>query len=70
MDGFRVGAHSGEHLRFRDAEFVVRASSDTTGGAFSPPAFEGFFRDLAAAEGSRASPLSPMHGLVPSSTQD
>ncbi len=33
--GFMVDAEGGERLRFSDAEFVVRASADTTGGAFS-----------------------------------
>jgi hypothetical protein len=32
--GFGVEAEGGERLRFSDAEFVVRASADTTGGAF------------------------------------
>lgn len=33
--GHRVEADGGERLRFSDAEFVVRASADTTGGAFT-----------------------------------
>jgi mannose-6-phosphate isomerase-like protein (cupin superfamily) len=32
--GFKVDAEGGERLRFSDAEFVVRASAETTGGAF------------------------------------
>lgn len=33
--GFTVDAGGGERLSFSGAEFVVRASADTTGGAFS-----------------------------------
>jgi mannose-6-phosphate isomerase-like protein (cupin superfamily) len=33
--GFRLGAGEGERLAFSGAEFLVRASADTTGGAFS-----------------------------------
>jgi hypothetical protein len=33
--GFAVDADGGERLWFSDAEFVIRASADTTGGAFS-----------------------------------
>jgi mannose-6-phosphate isomerase-like protein (cupin superfamily) len=33
--GYKVEANEGERLRFSDAEFVVRASADTTGGAFT-----------------------------------
>jgi mannose-6-phosphate isomerase-like protein (cupin superfamily) len=33
--GHRVEADGGERLRFSDAEFVVRASADRTGGAFT-----------------------------------
>ena len=32
--GFKVDAEGGERLRFSGAEVVVRASADTTGGAF------------------------------------
>ena len=32
--GHKVGADGGERLRFSDAEFIVRASGATTGGAF------------------------------------
>jgi mannose-6-phosphate isomerase-like protein (cupin superfamily) len=32
---FALGAGEGERLRFSGAEFVVRASAETTGGAFS-----------------------------------
>ncbi len=32
---FALGAGSGERLRFSDAEFLVRASADTTGGGFT-----------------------------------
>lgn len=36
MKGFKVSAEGGgERLRFSGADFVVRASADTTGGAFS-----------------------------------
>ncbi len=33
--GHKVEADEGEQLRFSDAEFVVKASADTTGGAFT-----------------------------------
>ena len=33
--GFKLDADGGERLRFSDAEFVVRASADGTGGAFT-----------------------------------
>jgi mannose-6-phosphate isomerase-like protein (cupin superfamily) len=33
--GHKVEAEGGERLRFSDAEFIVRASAETTGGAFS-----------------------------------
>jgi mannose-6-phosphate isomerase-like protein (cupin superfamily) len=33
--GHKVEADGGEFLRFSDAEFVIRASADTTGGAFT-----------------------------------
>lgn len=33
--GFRLGAGEGERLAFSGAEFLVRASAETTGGAFS-----------------------------------
>ena len=32
---FKLDHGEGEHLRFSDAEFVIRASADTTAGAFS-----------------------------------
>ncbi|MGH2962347.1 MAG: cupin domain-containing protein [Solirubrobacterales bacterium] len=35
MEGHRVDPDGGERLRFGDAEVVVRASADTTGGAFT-----------------------------------
>lgn len=35
MKGFRVGAGDGERIEFSGAEFVVRATGETTGGAFS-----------------------------------
>lgn len=35
MDGYKVGVDGGERLHFSDAEIVVRASAETTGGAFS-----------------------------------
>jgi mannose-6-phosphate isomerase-like protein (cupin superfamily) len=34
-DGFGLEAEGGERLRFSGAEFLVRASADTTGGAFT-----------------------------------
>jgi mannose-6-phosphate isomerase-like protein (cupin superfamily) len=33
--GFKLIAEGGERLGFSDAEFVVKASADTTGGAFT-----------------------------------
>jgi mannose-6-phosphate isomerase-like protein (cupin superfamily) len=33
--GFKVDAGGGERLRFSGADFVVRASAETTGGSFS-----------------------------------
>jgi mannose-6-phosphate isomerase-like protein (cupin superfamily) len=33
--GFTLDAGGGERLRFSDAEFLVRASADTTGGGFT-----------------------------------
>jgi mannose-6-phosphate isomerase-like protein (cupin superfamily) len=33
--GHKVEADGGERLQFSDAEFVIRASADTTGGAFT-----------------------------------
>ena len=33
--GFKVDAEGGERLRFSDAEFIVKASAGTTGGAFT-----------------------------------
>jgi mannose-6-phosphate isomerase-like protein (cupin superfamily) len=33
--GFKIGAEGGERLRFSGADFIVRASSDSTGGAFA-----------------------------------
>jgi mannose-6-phosphate isomerase-like protein (cupin superfamily) len=33
--GHKVEADGGKRLRFSDAEFVIRASADTTGGAFT-----------------------------------
>ena len=35
MTGYWLAAEEGERLRFSDAELVVRASAETTGGAFS-----------------------------------
>jgi mannose-6-phosphate isomerase-like protein (cupin superfamily) len=35
LRGFALDSESGERLRFSDAEFLVKASADTTGGAFS-----------------------------------
>ena len=34
-DGFALADDAGEQLRFSDAEFLVKASSETTGGSFS-----------------------------------
>lgn len=34
-NGYKLDADGGERLRFSDAEFVVKASADTTGGAFA-----------------------------------
>jgi mannose-6-phosphate isomerase-like protein (cupin superfamily) len=33
--GFKLAADGGERLRFSDAEFIVKASTDTTDGAFT-----------------------------------
>ena len=33
--GFKLDVDGGERLRFSDAEFIVKASADTTAGAFS-----------------------------------
>jgi len=33
--GFKLGAEGGERLGFSDAVFIVKASADTTGGAFT-----------------------------------
>ena len=33
--GYKLDADGGERLRFSDAEFIVKASADTTGGAFT-----------------------------------
>lgn len=35
MAGHKLDADDGERLRFSDAEFLVKASADTTGGAFA-----------------------------------
>ena len=35
LGGFKTNLQSAERLRFSDAEFVVKASADSTGGAFS-----------------------------------
>lgn len=35
LRGFKIGAQDGERLRFSDADFVVWASAESTGGAFS-----------------------------------
>jgi hypothetical protein len=35
MAGHKVDREGGERLRFSDAEVVVRASADSTGGAFT-----------------------------------
>jgi mannose-6-phosphate isomerase-like protein (cupin superfamily) len=35
IPGFKLDADGGERIGFSDAEFVIRASADTTGGAFS-----------------------------------
>ena len=34
-DGFALAGDAGEQLRFSDAEFLVKASAETTGGSFS-----------------------------------
>ena len=34
-NGFALAAGAGERLRFSEAEFVVKASAETTGGSFS-----------------------------------
>ena len=33
--GYKVDADGGERLRFSDAEFIIKVSSDITGGAFT-----------------------------------
>ena len=33
--GFKLDADGGERLGFSDAEFIIKASADTTGGAFT-----------------------------------
>ena len=33
--GFKLAADGGERLRFSDAEFIVKSSADTSGGAFT-----------------------------------
>jgi mannose-6-phosphate isomerase-like protein (cupin superfamily) len=35
LPGFRLDADDGERLRFSDADVVIKASADTTGGAFA-----------------------------------
>ena len=35
QDGFALAGDAGEQLRFSDAEFLVKASAETTGGSFS-----------------------------------
>jgi mannose-6-phosphate isomerase-like protein (cupin superfamily) len=35
LAAFKLAAGEGEQLRFSDADFVIRASAATTGGAFS-----------------------------------
>jgi mannose-6-phosphate isomerase-like protein (cupin superfamily) len=35
VGGFKLDVDGGERLRFSDAEFVVKVSAETTGGAFS-----------------------------------
>jgi mannose-6-phosphate isomerase-like protein (cupin superfamily) len=35
MPGFKLEAGGGERLRFSDAEFIVKVSADSTGGAFT-----------------------------------
>lgn len=35
MDAYKVAGDGGERLRFSNADFVLRASGDSTGGAFS-----------------------------------
>lgn len=34
-DGYKLDADGGGRLRFSDAEFIVKASADATGGAFT-----------------------------------
>ena len=34
-DSYKLDTDGGEHLRFSGAEFLVKASADTTGGAFT-----------------------------------
>ncbi|MGH2774737.1 MAG: cupin domain-containing protein [Actinomycetota bacterium] len=33
--GFKIDQEGGERVRFSDAEFIIRASANTTGGAFT-----------------------------------
>lgn len=35
LPGFHLGSDDGEHLYFSDAEFIVKVSADSTGGAFT-----------------------------------
>jgi mannose-6-phosphate isomerase-like protein (cupin superfamily) len=35
IDGYKLDADRGERLQFSDAEFIVKASADTTAGAFT-----------------------------------
>jgi mannose-6-phosphate isomerase-like protein (cupin superfamily) len=35
MDGYKLDSDGGERLRFSDAEFIVKASAERTGGAFT-----------------------------------
>jgi mannose-6-phosphate isomerase-like protein (cupin superfamily) len=35
VPGFQLDADGGERLRFSDADFIVKASADSTGGAFT-----------------------------------
>lgn len=35
IDGYKLDADLGERLQFSDAEFIVKASADTTAGAFT-----------------------------------
>ena len=34
-NGYKLDADGGEHLQFSDAEFIVKASAETTGGVFT-----------------------------------